>query len=266
MEAQIITIFCIIDDIVKSSGFIDNKQARMSRSEIMTIAISAGMFFAGNQERARLFLSEQGYVKIMLSKSQFNRRLHAIDGSVWEMVNHVLAQVFISQNDTQEYIVDSFPVEVCHAIRIKRCRIYTREEFRGKCARKKEFFFGVCVHMVVTKTGQPVKCVYAPGSHHDSRVFKSFQLDLPEGSTMYADSAYTDYKYEEVASHAHLRLLIARKSNSKQPHSPSRAYLITHIRRRIETTFSRITSLFPKTIHAVTPKGFQLKIFTFILA
>ncbi|WP_372369430.1 hypothetical protein [Candidatus Uabimicrobium sp. HlEnr_7] len=37
-------------------------------------------------------------------------------------------------------------------------------------------------------------------------------------------------------------------------------------RKRIETTFSQITSFFPKNIHAVTSYGFELKVVLFVLA
>ena len=38
------------------------------------------------------------------------------------------------------------------------------------------------------------------------------------------------------------------------------------MQKKIETVFSQITQLFPKNIHAVTSKGFYLKIFNSILA
>jgi len=82
MEAQIIIIFCIIDDILKSIKCSDNMQAKISTAEIMTVAITAGLIFGGNHEKARTFFSEQQYVKNISSKSQFNKRLHAIDESI----------------------------------------------------------------------------------------------------------------------------------------------------------------------------------------
>gem|GEM_PF-3841034 len=38
------------------------------------------------------------------------------------------------------------------------------------------------------------------------------------------------------------------------------------LRQGIETTFSQVTALFPKPIHAVTAQGFILKIVCFLLA
>jgi len=44
------------------------------------------------------------------------------------------------------------------------------------------------------------------------------------------------------------------------------AYLQASIRKIIETTGSLIERLLPKSIHAVTPKGFELKVALFVLA
>ena len=38
----------------------------------------------------------------------------------------------------------------------------------------------------------------AAGSEADVSVFKDLQLDLPEGSIILADKAYTDYDYEDL--------------------------------------------------------------------
>jgi len=43
-------------------------------------------------------------------------------------------------------------------------------------------------------------------------------------------------------------------------------YLQSRMRKRIETVFSQITSIFPRSINAVTSKGFEIKVFNFILA
>ncbi|AMR25573.1 hypothetical protein A0257_23085 (plasmid) [Hymenobacter psoromatis] len=56
----------------------------------------------------------------------------------------------------------------------------------------------------------------------------------------------------------------ARKKNSKRPHTPAQDYLVQHVRKCIETTFSQLTTRFPKQIHAVTAAGFALKIALFV--
>ena len=268
MEMQVITVYCICDDLVKFFGIKDDIQVTMSTAEILTTAIIAALFFGGNQERARIFLKEYKYIPNMLSKSQFNRRLHAISTDFYNTIFSVLANVFKNANVSGEYAVDSFPVEVCKNIRIGRSKIYKKDErYRGFCASKHEYFYGVRVHLISTIRGEPVEIRIAPGSYHDSTMFKQFDLDLPEESTLYADAGFTDYAYEDLINEASgINFLVARKSNSKRSHKPWVSALISYARKAIETTFSKITSLFPRSIHAVTAKGFELKVHLFVLA
>jgi hypothetical protein len=266
MKTQIIIIFCFVDDYLKNISFNDDRQAKMSSSEIITAAIAAAMFFGGNHERCRQFFHDHGYVKNMLSKSQFNRRLHSIDISIWEQINYFLGQIFKTRNKTGEYAIDSFPVAVCENIRISRCNIYEKEKYRGYSASKNQYFFGIRVHMICTVTGEPVELIFAPGSVSDAKIFKEFELDLPAKSKLYGDGMYNDYAWEDVAKEAlDIDILPIRKSNMTKQHAPHQNFWINRQRKKIETTFSRITALFPKRIHAVTAKGFELKIFTFIL-
>ncbi len=112
-----------------------------------------------------------------------------------------------------------------------------------------------------------MEIVFSPGSYHDSTIFKNFDINLPKGSTLYGDSGFTDYDYEDLINETTgVKFLVARKSNSKRPHAPWVNYLLQHGRKKIETMFSMITGLFPKAIHAVTKCGFELKIFCFVLA
>jgi hypothetical protein len=120
--------------------------------------------------------------------------------------------------------------------------------------------------LVVTGAGEPVEFSLAAGSEADVTVFKELNLDLPEGSIICADKAYTDYDYEDLLKEVGLHLKAQRKKNSKRPMPMWEEFLGKPIRRYIETVFSRLTNFFPKKIHAVTPGGFELKIVCFLLA
>lgn len=63
-----------------------------------------------------------------------------------------------------------------------------------------------------------------------------------------------------------LSLPAARKNNSKHPHNSCTEYLISMGRKQVETAFSDIAGYMPKKIHAVTDKGFLIKIIAFIWA
>jgi hypothetical protein len=93
----------------------------------------------------------------------------------------------------------------------------------------------------------------------------SLAFNLPDGSEIYADKGYTDYLAEDLLSEADaLALMALRKRGSTRADSPPLAYVKRTVRHYIETVFSCITSVFPKGIHAVTFKGFLLKVSCFI--
>ena len=155
-------------------------------------------------------------------------------------------------------------------VRIRRCRLYPLKEhggaFRGYIVSKRRYFYGLRVHLVVTGAGEPVEFSVAAGSEADVSVFKDLELDLPEGSIILADKAYTDYDYEDLLEEVGLHLKAQRKKNSKRPMAAWEEFLGKPIRQYIETVFSELTNLFARKIHAVTPRGFELKVVWFLLA
>lgn len=64
----------------------------------------------------------------------------------------------------------------------------------------------------------------------------------------------------------YLELSPIRKKNSKRVTPPYLAFVQHYHRKRIETAGSLIERVLPKTIHAVTARGFELKVFLFALA
>ncbi|MCA9954507.1 MAG: transposase [Anaerolineales bacterium] len=159
-----------------------------------------------------------------------------------------------------------FPVAVCDNYRIKRCRLYQGEAYRGFIASKKRYFYGLKIHLVVTKDGQPVEFFLTPGADSDVACLDLFDFDLPPGSEVYADRIYTHYALEDVLSEAGILFKPLRKKNLTRQWEPWERYWISLHRKMIETTGSLIERILPKSIHAVTSVGFELKVSLFILA
>jgi hypothetical protein len=271
MDDTIITIYCLCDDFLKAMRRFDDPQVRLSTAEVMTVPLVAATFFGANIDETCRFLREYGYMPKMISKGRFNHRLHAIDPALWQGLFSLLAEFFKRNNSERTYAVDSLPVAACDNIRIRRCRLYPPEEhgeaFRGYVSSKRRYFYGLRVHLVVTGSGEPVEFSIVAGSEADVSIFKDLRLDLPEGSMICADKAYTDYHYEDLLKEAaDLHLKAQRKKNSKRPMPAWEEFLSKPVRKYIETVFSGITNLFSKKIHSVTSRGFELKIVWFLLA
>ncbi|MGV8096217.1 MAG: hypothetical protein AB2L24_30555 [Mangrovibacterium sp.] len=70
-----------------------------------------------------------------------------------------------------------------------------------------------------------------------------------------------DYQIEdEIKQTDMIELMIQRKSNSKRADQPWIRFIKEQMRKGIETSFSEIKALFLRKIHAVTFRGFLLKL------
>ena len=266
MDDKIIATFCLCDDLWKAMHHPEDRQGQMNDAEIMTTALIASLFFRGNHESARAMLQQHGYIPQMLSKSRLSRRLHRIK-DIFIILFDVLGQTWKTLNTDAIYVIDSLPIAVCDNIRIRRSKIYSDEHFRGYQASKKRYFYGLKIHLMVTQDGQPVECFLTYGGFGDVDALKYYAYELPDGSIIYADKAYNDYEIEDLLKEVdHIQLLPMRKKNSKRALPPYISFVQSYHRKRVETAGSLIEQLLPKSIHAVTPQGFELKVALFVIA
>lgn len=132
---------------------------------------------------------------------------------------------------------------------------------------KKQDYFGLKASVIVTEAGEPVELVLAPGSTADSTALRCMDLNLPEGSTFFGDSGFLDLSFESaLPQEAGLRLVVPRRKNMKEQLDGCLEFIWNVRRKRVETTFSQLTQRLARSIHAVTPRGFELKILLTVLA
>jgi hypothetical protein len=270
MDTAIIGMYCLVDDWLRARRHQESAQRRLIDAEIITIALTAARFFDGNFRAAQRMLLEQRYLTAGLSRSQYNRRLHRTQ-PLLEALFDWLGRLHKTASRENVFLIDSCPVPACDNIRIRDCRIYpseaTEDVFRGYHSSKRRWFYGLKVHLIVTAEGYPVEASLTPGSTNDTKHLRSFEIDLPEGSVLYGDKAYNEYFTEDLLAEAcGIELCPQRRKNSTRAVSAPVRYLQQVYRKRIETTFSRIEQMLPKSIHAVTARGFELKVFLFVLA
>jgi hypothetical protein len=266
MDEKIIATYCLCDDLLKAMHHQEASPCQMTDAEVMTTAFIAALCFRGTHESARIMLKQYGYIPHMLSKSRLSRRLHRLKDLFVSFFN-LLGQVWKILNTEAIYIIDSMPIAVCDHRRIGRAKIYTEEKFRGYIASKKRYFYGLTIHLMVTQEGQPVECFLTHGGCGDVEALKSYADELPDGSILYADRAYNDYEIEDLLQEVeHIQLLPMRKKNSKRALPPEVSFVQHYHRKMVETAGSLIEQMLPKSIHAVTAQGFELKVALFVVA
>jgi len=113
-----------------------------------------------------------------------------------------VGQLLKDQHADGRFVLDSFPVAVCHNTRIGRSKLLTGKVYHGRCASKRCWFYGVKVQVLATSDGLPVAYGIHPGREADMTGLRQLDPDLPEGSVLYTDAAYTDYAHEDVFAEA----------------------------------------------------------------
>ena len=102
--------------------------------------------------------------------------------------------------------------------------------------------------------------VFKTISHAFQKTNSSFEY-LVDSMPVEVCANYRSYRLNEIAE---IQVIPERKANAKRQHSGCLRYLQSILRKRIETTFSGITRLFPRKIEAVTANGFLMKLLIFI--
>ena len=261
---KIISIFCLIDDILQGINHVEDVRRQVSDSEIILTAIVSSTSFYGNHSSAIKFMKQYGFIPNMLDKSRFNRRLHKIGKLLYELFE-IVSSYYKDLCCELHYIIDSFPVAVCNNMRIANCKILKDKKWRGYTASMRNYFYGVKVQLLTTKNGIPIAFHFTPGKTGDAKALGKMIDKLPAEASLYGDSAYTDYGLEDTALEKKCILLkIQRKSNAKRVDTLEQKYEKLKMRKRVETVISDIKKMFPRTIHAVTLEGFLIKLTLFV--
>jgi hypothetical protein len=266
MKDFTVAIYVFLDDLCKIlvKKPLDSRR-KLTESQVMTTVILAARYFHGNHWAAMGYLRDHWGFTIP-DKSNFNRNLYQVS-HLLEQVSYQIGENLKEWNTEKVYIIDSFPVSMVRNIRIKRARLCSDERLRGYNASKKEYFYGIKVHMIVTGEGLPVEYFFSVGSMHDNLAMQSMAIDLPEGSHLYGDKAYGNEEYQVLFAHYQgIKLKAVKKQNSLQPDTWAESLENKYFRKQIEVSFSQITAQFPRKIHAVSLAGFLLKVLLFILA
>lgn len=265
-------VYAMIDDYLKtcnhctSTGAAANGQPpKLTDAEVLFVFIVGCLDHGANCQQAMRAMKRARNITHKLSRSQFNRRLHKLQDRLCELL--ALLRQWAKAENTQ-FAIDSCPLPVCRNIRISRCQLVKGEAFRGYNASKREYFYGYKVHLITAADGRIVEFDFTPGSVHDQIAFELLNFELPATSVIYADKAYNHYTQEALlAQAAQLAFEPVRRSNSRQADNDyCTNWLRQQARRHVETDISQLLSHWPRRIHAVTAKGFLLKVVGFVMA
>jgi len=265
MDERMMTLFCVTYDLLKAMNHREDSQCHVSDAEVMTAALIAA-FFGGNWMHACRWLHAPHYIPRMLGKSRFNRRMHRVE-PMYPMLFVCLSEVWRELNVDCVCSIDTFPIPVCDNVRISLAKIYRDKACRGYIPSRRRYFCGLKIHLMVTEEGQPDEFFLTPGSLGDGIGLDLLDFGLPPDSIIYADRAYNSYYLEDLLQEANqTALLPMRKKGSTRPPTTCTRFLQYYFRKRIDTSCSLTEQMLPRSFHAVTAAGFELKVVLFVIA
>lgn len=260
-DTYIVTVYCVIDDLLKAYGYQDDARASVSAAEILTVAVVAAKYFQNHHERALCILIRLGDVRPM-SVSRFNRRLHALRDWLYGIVT-LLGELFAGG---EVFIIDSMPLPVCKRARASRCKKVRGRAYCGYCAAKHEKFFGWRLHLICTAEGVPVAFDLLPASEHDLTPIHELTVNLPAGATVFADKGYIAADdARTILEETGVRLVSVRRKNMTA-NTWADDFDLRLYRHRIETVYSQMEAMGTQRLHARTNPGFDLKAWASLLA
>lgn len=260
-DTYIVTAFVVMDDMLVAMNHRDDSRAEVSASEIMIVAVVAAKYFQNHHERALILMRRLGYIA-KLSLSRFNRRLHDLLITLWQLAD-LLGELLA---EGTVFIIDSMPLPVCKLVRARRCKKVQGKAFRGYCASKAEHYFGWQLHLVCDAAGVPVSFQVLPARWDELVPVQDLLADLPAGSQVVADKGYISYPDEILAYLMGDVRLIPRYRKNMRGNSQQDAALIRKHRPTIETVNSQLEKMGLQRLHARTNEGFALKVLASLVA
>ena len=267
---QLITVFCFIDDYLKSHPNQRNwrtsrhKNPAFSDAEVLTIALIQGSFgCASLKQTHRLVANNYKHLFPRLpSYKQWMARLHRLTALVGLLMRHIPHH----QEDTGLYLFDSKPIPVCKPIRHGRVRLLRDQgAYFGK--NKAGWYFGFKLHLVAHGDGTILSAFLTPANFDDRSVAPALAEAL-EGGVVLADVGYRDEKELEDALLDEWGVILVTPAHAGAVGS-LRRILVSSLRERVETCFSSLWHRFVDRVFSRSWEGLwntiKLKMFHYNL-
>ena len=92
-------------------------------------------------------------------------------------------------------------------------------------------------------------------------------LNPPPESTLFGEGGFLDTEFEAaLREQAEVNLVVPRRATMKEQLDGCLEYVCRSCRKRVEAPFSLLAERLARSIHAVRPRGFALKVMLTVLA
>ena len=270
IEELFIVIYCVINDFFTSIGgqkalrLSNNNNPKFTDDEIITINL-VGQLSGQNSQSAwfkYVYKNYQDLFPQICQRPQYVKRsfrLQKITCFIQQYLVHLTGA-----NCGKEFIIDSFPLELCNMQRLKSSSQpfeYDGASF-GYCAAKKLHYYGFKCHLVTDLRGIPVFLCVTSAHMSDLRAFEfviseMFKHKIVNSSTIYlGDKGYVGEDFRNnIEQLFDIKLVSMQRQYNKNLEEHPINTLIKKSRKLIETSIN----LLAKELHANETKRRSIK-------
>lgn len=175
-------------------------------------------------------------------RTRFNRTRRNLV-SVIDAIRKEISK-YLGYNQSDIYIVDSMPIPICGFGRAHLGKRFRDISSYGYCASKKETYYGLKLHALITLDGYVTDIELTAANIDDREVLWELKPNA-YGVIVLGDKGYTgNCLAQDLQTGKGMTLLALKRNNSKTPYSKGLRNWISKHRRRIETTFAQLADQF----------------------
>ena len=265
--------FVLIDDVYNEiiPNSIKNRrnisESKLSDSEIITISL-VGEALTIDSEKAWFYFVKKNYKDLfpdICDRTRFNRTKRNLYKIILEIQKYFSNLPIFKDDDIR--IIDSMPIPVCTFGRAYFSKLFKDISTYGYCASKKETYFGLKLHALVTTNGFITNFILT-AANVDDRDAVFDLIELNDCIKILADKGYVSNDLKSaLAKEKEILLISLKRKNSKFQFEKQLRNVLSKTRRRVETSFSQLSEQF--NINRVIAKskwGLMIRIVLKILA
>jgi hypothetical protein len=241
IDEFIISIFCCVEDLL--NGYrIRQRGFAPKLSEVMTIEIVGEfMGFETDKKIWEYFKRHfNHWFPLMPCRTTFVRQA----ANLWKIKQHLQRQLSMDLGCFKEnlYIIDGFPIPVCHFVRARRGKLFKGEAGYGRCISKKQVYFGFKGHLLITSSGLISSISVTPANVEEH----SMAEELTEGfkGLVIGDKGFISQSLKDKLKSKGIDLQTPLKKNMKDIRDLKFVGKIKSIRRIVETVIGQLNDHF----------------------
>ena len=161
-------------------------------------------------------------------------------------------------------IIDSFPSPLCKPVRNRQAKLLNQIAKVGYNSTKKSYFYGLKIHMIVTKTGFPITYSITNPGVHDVKVLETLseEANLPN---ILGDKGYISHKIHEKLALKGITISVPPRKNMDKSEKLDHS-LLGKQRKTVETVFSSLEKLGCQNFNSRSVKGLESRFESILLA